>query len=68
MIDGLPGLLFWLAFFALFASCAITTRRHDRKAELDGYAAVRAYVSRRWADDWDSEEDADYDRMTGAPW
>lgn len=37
MIDGIPGLLFWFAFFALFAACAIATKRHDREQELDAY-------------------------------
>lgn len=41
MIDGLPGLLFWLAFFVLFAGCAVTVRHDDKRRELDVYAAVK---------------------------
>lgn len=37
MIDGLPGLLFLLAFFAILIGCAVTTKRHDRQQELDAY-------------------------------
>lgn len=37
MIGGGWGLAFWLAFFAIFAWCAVATRRHDRQQELDAY-------------------------------
>lgn len=54
MIDGLPGLLFLLAFLAILAGCAVIVRHDDKRRELDVYAAVR-----------DAMDD---DRMTGAPW
>ena len=41
MIDGLPGLLFWLAFFVLFAGCAVTVRHDDKRRELDVYERMR---------------------------
>ena len=31
------GAAFWLAFFTLFAWCAVATRRHDRRQEIDAY-------------------------------
>lgn len=37
MIGGAAGAILWLAFAGLFVWCAIATRRHDRKAELDAY-------------------------------
>lgn len=37
MIGGALGAVLWLAFFGLFAWCAVATRRHDREAELDAY-------------------------------
>lgn len=37
MIDGLPGLLFLLAFLALLVWAAVATRRYDRRQELDAY-------------------------------
>lgn len=54
MIDGLPGLLFWLAFLAILAGCAVIVRHDDKRRELDVYASIR-----------DAMDD---DRMTGAPW
>lgn len=36
-MNGLVGALFWLAFFAILAACAVATRRHDRRQELDVY-------------------------------
>ena len=41
MIDSPQGLLFWLAFFAIFIACAVTTKRHDRDQELDVYERMR---------------------------
>lgn len=42
MIGGAAGAILWLAFAGLFVWCAVATRRHDRKAELDVYAAMTA--------------------------
>jgi hypothetical protein len=36
-VNGVVGLAFWLAFAGLFAWCAVATRRHDRRQELDAY-------------------------------
>lgn len=41
MIDGLPGLLFLLAFFAICAGCAVTVRHDDKRRELDVYERMR---------------------------
>lgn len=51
-MNGVWGLLFWLGFFALLVWAAVTTRRHDRRQELDVYRQVRD----------------DVDRMGEAPW
>lgn len=40
-MNGVVGLAFWLAFAGLFVWCAVATRRHDRKAELDAYERAR---------------------------
>ena len=40
-MNGVVGLALWLAFYGLFVWCAVATRRHDRKAELDAYERVR---------------------------
>ena len=37
MIGGAAGAVFWLAFFGLFVWCAVKTKRHDRRQELDAY-------------------------------
>lgn len=36
-VNGVWGFLFWALFFGLFIGCAIATRRHDRRQELDAY-------------------------------
>lgn len=41
-MNGAVGAAFWLAFFAILAGCAWATRRHDRRQELDVYAAMTA--------------------------
>ena len=41
MIDGLPGLLFLLAFLAILAGCAVTVRHDDKRRELDVYERLR---------------------------
>lgn len=41
MIGGAAGAVLWLVFFALFAWCAIATKRHDREQELDVYERMR---------------------------
>jgi hypothetical protein len=40
-VNGIAGLAFWLAFFALLGWCAVATRRHDRQQELDVYERMR---------------------------
>lgn len=40
-MNGVAGIAFWLAFAGLFVWCAVATRRHDRKAELDAYERMR---------------------------
>lgn len=37
MIGGALGALFWLVFFGILVGCAVATRRHDRRQELDVY-------------------------------
>lgn len=37
MIGGAAGAVFWVVFFGIFIGCAIATRRHDRRQELDAY-------------------------------
>ena len=39
-MNGVWGLVFWLAFVGLFVACAVATRRHDRRQELDAYERV----------------------------
>lgn len=36
-MNGGWGLLFWVVFFGIFIGCAVATRRHDRRQELDAY-------------------------------
>jgi hypothetical protein len=37
VIGGAAGAVFWLVFFGILVGCAVATRRHDRRAELDVY-------------------------------
>jgi len=68
-VNGVAGIAFWLAFAGLFVWCAVATRRHDRKAELDVYAAVCGHShGRRYAHACACRDQMDDDRMTGAPW
>lgn len=42
-------------------------RRTRRRERREGDEEVRAYVSRLWAEDWDSPEDAVYDSDRSIP-